>query len=302
MSQQAFSKTQRLMGEVAIVTGADSGIGQAIAAAFAREGAQVAVTYYRDEEGIEDTRQLIETAGQKAVVYQLDQKDPKNVADLFDYVSRTLGLPSILVNNAAINMSGKVFDELSLEEWDLRIQTNLYGPFYCCKAFIEGLKQTGYKHHGSIINITSVHQEIPHVGGSDYDATKGGLRNLSMTLALEYADKNINVNNIAPGMVLTPMNQAALDDESIMAKQISPIPMKRAGEPWEIAQAAVFLASKDARYIQGSTLLIDGGLSLYHGQEALAQAEKPKTPQRSQRLDKLSGEFSAPPKTVSMSS
>lgn len=155
---------------------------------------------------------------------------------------------------------------MSLEEWDDRIRTNLYGPFYCCKHFIRGLADG--KRHGTIINITSVHEEIPRAGAAGYCASKGGLRNLTRCLALELAEKNINVVNIAPGMVLTPMNQSALDDPKTLEKEVRSIPMKRAAQPEEIARVAVFLASEDARYIHGTSIFVDGALTLFQGQGA----------------------------------
>lgn len=258
--------SSRLRDEVAIVTGSDSGIGQATAIAFAREGADVAITYHSDREGIERTREAIEAQGRKALVMQLDQTDPVAVGKFFEQVRATLGVPTILVNNAGINANGVHVKDLSDEDWDRTIRTNLYGPFYCCRQFIRMIDGTG--RHGGIINITSVHQEIPMPGGSAYDASKGGLRNLTTTLALELSEKNINVNNIAPGMILTPMNQKAMDDPSVRERQVQSIPMKRAGKPEEIAEVAVFLASEQARYIQGATIVVDGALVLFQGQGA----------------------------------
>jgi glucose 1-dehydrogenase len=156
--------------------------------------------------------------------------------------------------------------DMTDEDWDDVIRTDLSGPFYCCREFINAIE--GSDRHGGIINITSVHQEIPSAGASGYDAAKGGLRNLTTTLALELAEKNINVNNIAPGMVLTPMNQAAVDDPEVRRRQARSIPMKRAANPEEIAHAAVFLASEQARYIHGTTIFIDGALMLFQGQGA----------------------------------
>lgn len=153
---------------------------------------------------------------------------------------------------------------MSIADWDDMIRTNLYGPFYCCQVFIRARRAAGGK--GKIINITSVHQEIPRVGAGGYDASKGGLRNLTRTLALELAPDRINVNNIAPGMVLTPMNPA-IDDPVLVEKQES-IPFKRAAEPWEIARLAVYLASKEADYATGQTFTLDGGLSMNLGQGA----------------------------------
>ncbi|TPW00491.1 MAG: Glucose 1-dehydrogenase [Beijerinckiaceae bacterium] len=146
------------------------------------------------------------------------------------------------------------------------IRTNLYGPFYCCQVFIRARRAAGGK--GKIINITSVHQEIPRAGAAGYDASKGGLRNLTRTLALELAPDRINVNNIAPGMVLTPMNQPAIDDPVLLEKQVQSIPFKRAAEPWEIARLAVYLASREADYATGQTFTLDGGLSMNLGQGA----------------------------------
>jgi glucose 1-dehydrogenase len=255
---------KRLEGEIALITGADSGIGQAIAIAFAREGADVAITYFHDEKGIEETRRQVEKAGRRVLVSQLDQRDPAAVAYFFQQIQRELGLATILVNNAGINGVVKPLHQLTNEEWDDVIRTDLYGPFYCCREFILALE--GVPQHGNIINITSVHEEIPMAGASAYDAAKGGLRNLTRTLALELSQKNINVNNIAPGMVLTPMNQEDLDDLELQARDVQAIPMRRAALPEEIANVAVFLASAEARYVQGATIMVDGALTLAVGQ------------------------------------
>lgn len=246
-------REQRLEGEIAIVTGSDSGIGQATAIAFAREGA-------------EHTRKQVEATGRKAVMVQLDQSKPEEIDRLFQETQNHLGTPTVLVNNARMDSAGIMVKDLSYERWDRAIKTNLYGPFLCCQHFIRGLE--GVDKRGVIINITSVHQEIPRAGAADYDVAKGGLRNLTRTLALELAEKGINVNNIALGMVLTPFNQTAKDDPDVWKQQVQSIPMKRAAEPQEIAHAAVFLASSDARYIHGTTLVVDGGLMQNMGQGA----------------------------------
>ena len=256
---------KRLDGELAIVTGADSGIGQATAIAFAREGADVVITYLHDRQGAEQTAREVDAAGRKAAVFQLDQRESKNVRQLFQDV-RQIGLPTILVNNAGVDAAGKHVKDMTDEDWEAGIRTNLSGPFYCCREFIRGISGSG--RHGTIINITSVHQEIPRAGASAYDASKGGLRNLTTTLALELSEQNINVNNIAPGMVLTPMNQSAVNDPEVQRQQVQSIPMKRAAKPEEIAHVAVFLASEQARYIQGTTIVVDGALMLFQGQGA----------------------------------
>jgi glucose 1-dehydrogenase len=257
---------KRLQGELAIVTGSDSGIGQATAIAFAQEGADVAITYFKDSQGAGETARQVEAAGAKAAVFQLDQRQPQEVARFFSEVKNKLGMPTVLVNNAGANALGNRVQELSDEDWDLVLRTDLYGPFYCCREFVRCLE--GSNRRGNIINITSVHQNIPMPGAAAYDAAKGGLRNLTVTLALELAEKNIKVNNIAPGMVLTPMNQKAVDDPEVRKQKSQVIPLKRAAQPEEIARVAVFLASADASYIHGATILVDGGLTLSLGQGA----------------------------------
>lgn len=256
----------RLSNQVAIVTGSDSGIGQATAIAFANEGADVAVTYLHDQEGALRTQKSVEEAGRKAMVVHLDVRQSESVTHLFEEVQATLGMPTILVNNAGTQNPGKPIKEMSLEDWDNQIKTDLYGPFFCCQQFIRRLD--GSDRHGVIINITTVHEEVPWPGAGAYAAAKGGLRNLTRTLALELAEENINVNNIAPGMVFTPMNQQAIDDPEYRRKAEQSIPMKRGAQPEEIARAAVFLASEDACYIQGTSLTVDGALILHTAQGA----------------------------------
>lgn len=256
----------RLEGKIAIVTGSDSGIGQAIAVELAEEGADVAITWLHDRDGAEATRRRVEAAGHRALVLQLDQRDPAQVAQLFEDTEAKLGTPYILVNNAGIDSTGKEVADMPLEDWDAEMKTNLYGPFYCCQHFIRARRRSGGK--GKIINITSVHQEIPRPGSAGYDVAKGGLRNLTRTLCLELASDHINVNNIAPGMVLTPFNQQAIDDPKVREEQVQSIPWKRAAEPDEIGKLAVYLASEDADYVSGQTFTIDGGLSMNVGQGA----------------------------------
>jgi len=153
-----------------------------------------------------------------------------------------------------------------LDAWEEALRTNLTGPMLCCRRFIGERRKAGGK--GKIINVTSVHDEIPRPGAAEYCASKGGLRNLTRTLALELAKDEINVNNIGPGMVLTPMNQEALEDPKAREEQVQSIPFKRAAEPWEVARLAVYLASDDAAYASGSTYYLDGGLMQNTGQGA----------------------------------
>ena len=255
-----------LAGQVAVVTGSDSGIGQAIAIEFAANGADVTINYLEDKDGAEKTKAAVEQTGRRAIVVQGDVGEPADVERIFSEAERALGAVTILVNNAGTDALGKSVADLSSQEWMRSIQTNLTGPFLCSKRFITAVNARGTK--GKIINISSVHEEIPRAGAAEYCAGKGGLRNLMRCLSLELAEKGINVNGIAPGMVLTPMNQDAIDDPAKRKEQVQSIPMKRAAEPAEVAKVALFLASSDGNYVNGSTYVIDGGLMQNLGQGA----------------------------------
>jgi len=257
----------RLQGKVALITGSDSGIGQATAEEFAKEGADVMVVYLHDRDGADATRKAIQAAGQQAQTVQCDISDEAAVGAMFDEAVKTLGVIDILVNNAGVDASGTEVADLSTEVFDKAIRTNLYGTFFCCRRSIQERKASGAQ-GGKIINITSVHEEIPNAGGADYDCSKGAVRNLTRTLALELAPLRINVNNLAPGMVLTPFNQPAIDDPDLLEEQVQSIPFKRAAQPAEIARLAVFLASSDSDYVTGSSYYMDGGLMRNLGQGA----------------------------------
>ncbi len=259
--------TGRLNDKVALITGSDSGIGQATAIEFAKEGADVVVHYLEDEDGAGRTRQAVEDAGRRAIVVQADITDEQRVEALFAAATEAFGAVDILMNNAGVDASGAEVADLSTEVFDNAIRANLYGAFFCCRRYIQLRKQDG-GHGGKIINVTSVHQEIPNAGGADYDCSKGALRNLTHVLALELAPLRINVNNLGPGMVLTPFNQAAIDDPALLDEQVQSIPWGRAAEPEEIARLAVFLASPDSDYVTGSTYFMDGGLMQNVGQGA----------------------------------
>jgi glucose 1-dehydrogenase len=261
-----MAMTGRLAGRKALITGSDSGIGQATAIEFAREGADVVVHYLHDRAGAERTRDGVERAGRRAVVVRADISDEHQVERMFDEALTGLGELDVLMNDAGVDASGSQVADLDTATWDRSIRTNLYGAFFCCRQFIRHRRERGGQ--GKIINVTSVHQEVPRAGAADYDAGKGGLRNLTNTLALELAPLGITVNNLAPGMVLTPFNQSAIDDPAVLAEQVSSIPLKRAAQPAEVGRVAVFLASSDADYVTGSTYYIDGGLMQNQGQGA----------------------------------
>jgi glucose 1-dehydrogenase len=255
-----------LAGNIAVITGSDSGIGQAAAIEFARAGADVAITFLEDADGAESTKKQVEAASARAIVLHIDVGNEADVGRLFAACTRELGVPTILVNNAGVDAGGIKVADMSLDHWTAALRTNLTGAFLCCRQLIRGLREL--KMPGKIVNISSIHQEIPRSGAAEYDASKGGLRNLTTTLALELAPLKINVNTIAPGMVLTPMNQKAIDDPKYLEEQVQSIPWKRAAEPWEIARLALYLVSSDADYVTGATFVIDGGLTVNTGQGA----------------------------------
>jgi glucose 1-dehydrogenase len=257
---------KKLQGKVALISGSDSGIGRAIAIEFAKEGASVVITYHSDKEGAEEAEKTAEHVGNDALVINLDISDENSVADAVNATINKYGQLDILVNNAAVNGSGIPLADMPTKVFDTTIRTNLYGTFFCCREFVRYLRKNNRK--GKIINITSVHEEICQPGNADYNASKAGVRNLTRTLALELAAEGIQVNNIAPGMILTPMNQEAMDDEKIRKEKEQHIPMKRAGRPEEIAKVALFLAGPDSDYVTGSTYVMDGGLMHNLGQGA----------------------------------
>ncbi len=256
----------RLEDKVALITGSDSGIGQATAMEFARQGADIVVNYLHDREGAEKTSAAVTAEGRRALIVRADVSDEDQVADMFDRAVAAFGVVDILMNNAGVDASGSPVAELSTEVWDRAIRTNVYGPFFCCRRFVQLRIAAGGG--GKIINVSSVHADNPNAGGSDYDCSKGAIRMLTRTLALELAPHKINVNSLAPGMVLTPFNQAAIDDPDLLEKQVQSIPWKRAAEPAELAKLALFLASTDADYVTGASYVMDGGLMINLGQGA----------------------------------
>lgn len=247
----------KLQGKNALITGSDSGIGQAVAITFAREGANVVVHYGSDQQGAQDTAREVQQHGVRAEILQADLADPKNAQALFEQAVQQMGQIDILVNNAGTGADVQASLDTPLDDFIRVLNIDLISPWALCQAAAKPMAERG---HGVIINITSVHEEIPSPGGAAYDAAKGGLRNLTRTLALELASKGIRVNSIAPGMIATPMTAETLQDPQKAQQSTQRIPMGRPGQPQEVANVALFLASDDASYVTGSTYFVDGGL------------------------------------------
>jgi glucose 1-dehydrogenase len=253
-----------LTNKIALVTGADSGIGQAIAEEFAKAGADLCITYHTDQAGADETRRRVEAAGRRALVVQLDVRDVAAVDALFDRVKSELGTLDILVNNAGKGMPAQTpVDALPEDQLDVILDTNLKGPLHCARAFVRLRKEAGGR--GRIVNISSVAQHLPTANSAPYGMAKAGLGSLTRSFAVELAEHKINVNNIAPGMIQTPMTQERLDDPDKREASMKEIPWHRPGQPVEIARLALFLASDFGDYVTGQTWTMDGGLTMNWG-------------------------------------
>jgi len=247
----------RLQNKVAIVTGSASGIGQAIAVRFAREGAAVVVDYVGDPDAPSKSEKEIAGFGGKAIAVAADVSKPDDVKHLIDRAVAAFGRLDIVVNNAGIEKKLD-FVDYPLEELQKILAVNLVGPFLMSQAAaVQMIKQ---KQGGRLINISSVHEDLPMPTNAAYCASKGGLRMLMRTIAVELAKDRITVNNIGPGAVFTPIDADVEAQPEIEKALMAEIPLNRWGRPDEIAGLAVFLASDEAAYVTGSTYFIDGGM------------------------------------------
>ncbi|MBY5402716.1 SDR family oxidoreductase [Rhizobium leguminosarum] len=251
--EKSYRGSERLKGKRAIITGGDSGIGRAVAIAYAREGADLVISYLDEDEDADETKRLIEQAGRKAILVIGDIQDPAHCRQIVETAVKELGGIDILVNNAAHQASFKSIDEISDEEWELTFKVNIHSMFYLTKAAVAHMKPGS-----AIINTASINSDNPNPTLLAYATTKGAIQNFTAGLAQLLAEKGIRANAVAPGPIWTPLIPSTLPEESVsnFGKQV---PMKRPGQPAELATAYVMLADPLSSYISGTTIAVTGG-------------------------------------------
>ena len=251
--EKTYRGSERLKGKRAIITGGDSGIGRAVAIAYAREGADIVISYLDEDEDADETKRLVEEAGRKAVLVSGDIQDPAVCRQIVETAVEELGGIDILVNNAAHQASFKSIDEISDEEWELTFKVNIHAMFYLTKAAVPHMKPGS-----SIINTASINSDSPNPTLLAYATTKGAIQNFTAGLAQLLAEKGIRANAVAPGPIWTPLIPSTLPAESVsnFGRQV---PMKRPGQPAELATAYVMLADPLSSYVSGTTIAVTGG-------------------------------------------
>lgn len=260
---------QVLNGQPALVTGANSGIGKAVALGLAEAGADVVINYIADPAAADDVAQEIEGMGRRAITIKADVSDEDEVVAMFAKAVEYFGTLHVICSNAGLQRDAP-FEQMTLEQWNTVIGVNLTGQFLCTREAAREFKRRGIVDAvsvaaGKIICMSSVHQEIPWAGHANYAASKGGVMLLMKSIAQELAPHRIRVNSIAPGAIRTPINTAAWTTPEAYRELMTLVPYKRIGEPDDIARAAVWLASDAADYVTGATLFVDGGMTLYPG-------------------------------------
>jgi glucose 1-dehydrogenase len=259
---------QSLVGQCALVTGANSGIGREVALGLAKAGADVAVNYVTDPGSAQAVVDEIVGMGRRSIAVHADVSQEGDVEAMFEKVVAEFGTLHVMVCNAGLQRDS-AFDQMTLAQWSTVIGVNLTGQFLCARSAVREFKRRGMTDVstalGKILCMSSVHQQIPWGGHANYAASKGGVMLLMQTMAQELAPLRIRVNSIAPGAIRTPINTAAWNTPAAYDQLMTLVPYGRIGEPSDIAQAAVWLASDAADYVTGTTLFVDGGMTLYPG-------------------------------------
>jgi glucose 1-dehydrogenase len=258
-----------LSGQKALVTGANSGIGKGVAIALGQAGADVVVNFVDGDDAASAVVEEIKKAGSKAYAHKADVSSEEQVASMFARMKQEFGTTDILVANAGLQRDA-AFHEMTLEQWNKVLDVNLTGQFLCAREAVREFLRRGVvaeisRAAGKIICMSSVHQEIPWAGHVNYAASKGAIKLMMESLAQEVAPKRIRVNAIAPGAIRTPINTAAWQTKEAYDALMTLVPYGRIGEPEDIARAAVWLASDHSDYVVGTTLYVDGGMTLYPG-------------------------------------
>jgi NAD(P)-dependent dehydrogenase (short-subunit alcohol dehydrogenase family) len=254
--EESYVGTGRLTGKVAVITGGDSGIGRAVAIAYAREGADVVISYLSEHDDAKDTAGWVERAGRRAVLIPGDVSKPQHCRDIIDQTVTEFGRVDILVNNAAYQMSHETLEEISDEEWEYTFATNISAMFYLVKAALPHMGAGG-----SIIGSSSVNSDMPSPALAPYAATKAAIANFAASLAGMLGDRGIRVNSVAPGPIWTPLIPATMPEEKVknFGKDT---PLGRAGQPAELAPVYVLLASEQGSYISAARIAVTGGRTI----------------------------------------
>jgi len=259
----------KLKGQSALVTGANSGIGLAVAIALANDGANVVVNYVTHPEAADEVVSQIEKNGGNAIAIKADVSNEDEVQSMFQQMYKKYGTIDILVNNAGLQKDSPL-ESMSLADWQLVINVNLTGQFLCIREAVKEFLRRGIVSErscaaGKVICMSSVHQVIPWAGHVNYAASKGGIDMMMKSMAQELAPKKIRVNSIGPGAIKTPINKVAWETPEALNSLLTLIPYGRIGQPEDIGKAAVWLASDESDYVNGTTIFVDGGMLLYPG-------------------------------------